>query len=109
MTRLTNDVEVLNQMFTQGVVAIFGDVFTLLGIMIVMLVLNVQLALVTFATLPLVVLISVQFRNRVRRAFRDIRVALAKINAYLQESLGGIAIIQALRREDAQRRTSSPT
>jgi ATP-binding cassette, subfamily B, multidrug efflux pump len=99
MTRVTNDVEVLNQMFTQGVVAIFGDVFTLAGIMAVLLAMNVKLALVTFATLPLVFLISIQFRGRVRRAFRDIRVALARINAYLQESLGGIAIVKAFRRE----------
>jgi ATP-binding cassette, subfamily B, multidrug efflux pump len=100
MTRVTNDVEVLNQMFTQGVVAIFGDVFTLAGIMVVLLAMNVKLALVTFATLPLVFLISIQFRGRVRRAFRDIRVALARINAYLQESLGGIAIVKAFRREE---------
>jgi ATP-binding cassette subfamily B protein len=99
MTRLTNDVEVLNQMFTQGVVAIFGDVFALLGIMVVLIAMSPKLALVTFVSIPLVFLISVQFRNRVRLAFRDIRVALAKINAYLQESLGGIAVIQALRRE----------
>lgn len=99
MTRLTNDVEVLNQMFTQGVVAIFGDVFTLIGITIVLLLLNWRLALVSFAVVPFIVLVSVQFRQRVRRAFHDIRVALAKINAYLQESLSGIAVIQALRRE----------
>jgi ABC-type multidrug transport system fused ATPase/permease subunit len=99
MTRLTNDVEVLNQMFTQGVVAIFGDVFTLIGITVVLLLLNWRLALVSFAVVPFIVLVSVQFRQRVRRAFHDIRVALAKINAYLQESLSGIAVIQALRRE----------
>lgn len=100
MTRLTNDVEVLNQMFTQGVVAVFGDIFTLIGITVVLLVLNWRLALVSFAVVPFIVLVSVQFRRRVRRAFHDIRVALAKINAYLQESLSGIAVIQALRRED---------
>jgi ATP-binding cassette subfamily B protein len=100
MTRLTNDVEVLNQMFTQGVVAIFGDVFTLIGITVVLLMLNWRLALVSFAIVPFIVLVSVQFRRRVRRAFHDIRVALAKINAYLQESLSGVAVIQALRRED---------
>jgi ATP-binding cassette subfamily B protein len=100
MTRLTNDVEVLNQMFTQGVVAVFGDIFTLIGITVVLLVLNWRLALVSFAVVPFIVLVSVQFRRRVRRAFHDIRLALAKINAYLQESLSGIAVIQALRREE---------
>ncbi len=100
MTRLTNDVEVLNQMFTQGVVAIFGDVFTLLGIMVVMTVMDWRLALVTFSSLPLLVLVTIQFRRRIRGAYRDVRIALARINAYLQESLGGIPVIKSLRRED---------
>jgi ATP-binding cassette, subfamily B, multidrug efflux pump len=100
MTRATNDVEVLNQMFTQGVVAIFGDIFTLLGIMIVLIVLNPKLALITFAALPFIFLISIQFRTRVRRAFRRIRAAVARINTYLQESISGITVIQALCRED---------
>ncbi len=104
MTRVTNDVEVLNQMFTQGVVAIFGDVFTLLGIMVVLIVLNLKLALITFVTLPFIFIISIQFRSRVRRAFRGIRVAVAKINTYLQESLSGISVIQALCREDRNER-----
>jgi len=99
MTRVTNDVEVLNQMFTQGVVAIFGDIFTLGGITIILLVMDTRLALVTFASLPVVFFVSIQFRSRVRRAFRDIRTALARINTYLQESLGGIAVIKAFRRE----------
>jgi ATP-binding cassette subfamily B protein len=99
ITRVTNDVEVLNQMFTQGVVAIFGDLLTLVGIMIVLVVLNLNLAMVTFLTIPPLFLLSLQFRWRVRRAFREIRVALARINAYLQEAIGGIAIIKAFRRE----------
>lgn len=100
MTRLTNDVEVLNQMFTQGVVAIFGDIFTLLGIMVVLVVMDWRLALVTFSAVPVLVLVTLRFRRRLRTAYRDIRVALAKINAYLQESLGGMALIKALRREE---------
>ena len=99
MTRATNDVEVLNQMFTQGVVAIFGDIFAVLGIMVVLLVMDVKLSLVTFAFLPLLFVISLQFRRRVRRAFQGIRLAVAKINSYLQETLGGLALIKALRRE----------
>jgi len=104
VTRATNDVEVLNDMFTQGVVAIFGDVFTLLGIVVILFTMNVQLALVTLASLPLVFLVSIQFRTRVRRAFRDIRTAVARINTYLQEALGGIAVIKALRREERNER-----
>jgi ATP-binding cassette, subfamily B, multidrug efflux pump len=99
MTRVTNDVEVLNQMFTQGVVAIFGDIFTLLGIMIVLITMNTRLALITFASLPFIFIISIQFRSRVRRAFRRIRLAVARINTYLQESIGGLTIIQSLSRE----------
>jgi len=99
MTRVTNDVEVLNQMFTQGVVAIFGDIFTLLGIMVVLSMLSGKLALVTFGSLPFIFFISVRFRTRVRRAFRGIRVAVAKINTYLQESISGMMVIQALGRE----------
>jgi ATP-binding cassette subfamily B protein len=86
-------------MFTQGVVAIFGDVFTLLGIMVVLVVMDWRLALVTFAALPVLVVVSFRFRRRLRTAYRDIRVALAKINAYLQESLGGMPLIKALQRE----------
>jgi len=100
MTRLTNDVETLNQMFTQGVVAIFGDIFTLLGIMIVLLIMNTELALVTFLSLPLLFWITMIFRARIRRAFRQVRVALARINTYLQENLGGIPVTKSLRREE---------
>jgi ABC-type multidrug transport system fused ATPase/permease subunit len=99
MTRLTNDVEVLNQMFTQGVVAIFGDLFTLIGIMVVLVILDWRLALVTFSALPLLIVATMRFRAQIRGAYRDIRVALARINAYLQEALGGIAVIKSLRRE----------
>ncbi len=99
MTRLTNDVETINQMFTQGVVAIFGDIFTLIGIMVLLVMMNLELALATFSTLPVLLWITMVFRTRIRRAFRDIRVALAQINTYLQENLGGIAVIKSLRRE----------
>ena len=99
ITRATNDVEVLNQMFTQGVVAVFGDLLTLVGIMVVLVVLNLKLAMVTFLTIPPLFVLSLQFRSRVRGAFREIRVALARINAYLQEVIGGIAIIKAFQRE----------
>jgi ATP-binding cassette subfamily B multidrug efflux pump len=100
MTRVTNDVEVLNQLFTQGVVALIGDLVTLVGIMVVMIALNVRLALVTFAVLPFLFWFSIRFRNQVRASFRDIRLAVARINAYLQESLSGIPIIKAFQRED---------
>jgi ABC-type multidrug transport system fused ATPase/permease subunit len=86
-------------MFTQGVVAIFGDVVTLIGIMIVLVIMDVRLAIVTLASVPLLVVATLQFRIQIRGAYRDIRLALAKINSYLQESLSGMAVIKALRRE----------
>ena len=101
VTRVTNDVEVLNQLFTQGVVAIFGDLFIIIGIMIALILLDARLAVVAFATLPVIFIISLQFRKTVRSAFRDIRAALAKINTYLQENFGGIEVVKAFCREAA--------
>ncbi|OFW16518.1 MAG: antibiotic ABC transporter ATP-binding protein [Acidobacteria bacterium RIFCSPLOWO2_02_FULL_59_13] len=100
VTRVTNDVDVLNEMFTSGVVAIFGDFFSLLFILIVMLQLNLWLALVTFAVLPLIVVATSLFRRRVRDCYRRIRVAIARINAHLQEHLTGMSVVQLFNRED---------
>src|SRR5687767_5463638 len=85
MTRVTTDVDVINDLFTSGVVSVFGDVFTLAGIMIVMLSMNWKLALVTFAVLPLIVLVTQWFRRNVRESYRTVRRLIARINAYLQE------------------------
>jgi ATP-binding cassette subfamily B multidrug efflux pump len=100
MTRVTNDVEVLNELFSSGVVTVFGDIFTLLFIVGAMLLLDWRLALVTFTVLPFVVVTAFVFRGLNRRAYRDIRVRLARINAYLQERLGGIAVVQLFGREE---------
>ena len=99
MTRLTSDVEVLNEMFTSGVVTIFGDVFTVGFIMVAMLVMDWRLALVTFSVLPFVFVAAWVFRRRVREAYRDIRVRLARINAYLQERITGVRVVQLFRQE----------
>ena len=105
MTRVTSDVETLNELFSSGVVTIFGDVFTLVAIMGMMLVIDVKLALVTFAVIPLVWLTAAIFRRRVRDAFRDIRYRLARLNAFLQERLSGMRIVQLFGREaDSARR-----
>jgi ATP-binding cassette, subfamily B, multidrug efflux pump len=101
MTRVTSDVETLNELFSSGVVTIFGDVFTLLAIMTMMLVIDVKLALVTFAVIPLVWLTAAIFRRSVRDAFRDIRYRLARLNAYLQERLSGMRVVQLFGREEA--------
>ena len=101
MTRVTSDVETLNELFSSGVVTIFGDVFTLVAIMAMMLVIDVKLALVTFAVIPLVWLTAAIFRRRVRDAFRDIRYRLARLNAFLQERLSGMRVVQLFGREEA--------
>ena len=101
MTRVTSDVETLNELFSSGVVTIFGDVFTLFAIMAMMLVIDVKLALVTFAVIPLVWLTAAIFRRSVRDAFRDIRYRLARLNAYLQERLSGMRVVQLFGREEA--------
>jgi ATP-binding cassette subfamily B multidrug efflux pump len=99
MTRVTSDVETLNELFSSGVVTVFGDVFTLLAIMTMMLVVDWRLALVTFSVIPLVWLTATIFRRRVREAFRDIRLRLARLNAYLQERLSGMRVVQLFGRE----------
>lgn len=101
MTRVTSDVETLNELFSSGLVTVFGDVFTLAAIMGMMLLMNWRLALVAFSVIPLVWLTATIFRKHVREAFRDIRVRLARLNAYLQEQLSGMRIVQLFRREQA--------
>jgi ATP-binding cassette subfamily B protein len=100
VTRVTTDVDVLNDLFSSGVVAIFGDFFTLLSIMVVMLYVNWKLSLLTFAVLPIIVIITASFRRAVRDSYRRIRTAIARINAYLQEHLTGMAVLQLFNRED---------
>ncbi|MEO7986311.1 MAG: ABC transporter ATP-binding protein [Gemmatimonadales bacterium] len=99
MTRVTSDVETLNELFSSGVVTIFGDAFTLIAIMGMMLAIDWRLALVTFAVIPFVYLTARIFRRSVREAFRDIRLRLARLNAYLQEQLSGMRIVQLFGRE----------
>jgi ATP-binding cassette subfamily B protein len=97
---VTTDVDVLNDLFAAGVVAIFGDFFTLLSIMVVMLYVNGKLALLTFSVLPIIMIITVAFKRVVRESYRRIRVAIARINAYLQEHLSGMSVLQLFNRED---------
>ncbi len=100
MTRVTNDVDVLNELFTAGVVAVFGDLFMLIGIVIAMANLNFELMAVAFSTLPLILIVTLTFRSRVRKSFRDIRTRLARLNAFLNENLGGMGTVQQLNREE---------
>ena len=100
VTRLTTDVDVLNDLFASGVVAIFGDIFTLLSIIVVMLEMDWRLALLTFSVLPLIVGVTMAFRKAVRDSYRRIRIAIARINAYLQEHITGMAVLQLFNREE---------
>ena len=99
MTRVTSDVDVLNDLFTSGVVTIFGDVFTLTGIMAVMLWLNWRLALAAFSVLPLIFFVTQWFRRNVRDSYRTVRGLIARINAFLQENISGMSTVQLFRRE----------
>ena len=99
VTRVTTDVDALNEMFTSGVVSIFEDLFVLLGIVGVMLWMNWKLALITFAVLPFIVVATKVFRDKVRDSYRRIRTAIARINAYLQEHVSGMVVLQLFNRE----------
>jgi ATP-binding cassette, subfamily B, multidrug efflux pump len=105
ITRVTSDVETLNELFTSGVVAGFGDLFTLIAISVAMLIMDWRLALASFAVIPFVVFVSGLFRKGVRNTYRDIRVRLARINSFLQERLTGMRIVQLFGQEarEAQR------
>jgi ATP-binding cassette subfamily B protein len=99
MTRVTNDVEVLNELFSSGVVTVFGDIFTLVLIVVAMVAMDWQLALVALSVMPFVFLAAMIFRSRIRDAYRDIRVRLARLNAFLQEHISGMSVIQLFGRE----------
>jgi len=99
VTRVTTDVDALNEMFTAGVVSIFEDVFVLFFILAIMLNMNWKLALITFAVLPVIVYATKIFRDRVRDSYRRIRTAIARINSYLQEAVSGMLVLQLFNRE----------
>lgn len=98
MTRVTSDVEALNQMFTQGIVTIFGDIFLLIGIVIALLYMDARLAIWIFSVIPVLFILSFIFRSRVRNAFRGIRKWVARINSYLQENITNMSIVQVFNR-----------
>jgi ATP-binding cassette subfamily B multidrug efflux pump len=102
VTRVTSDVESLNELFTAGVVAGLGDLFTLLAISALMLVTDWRLALASFAVIPFVYWVSYLFRAKVRDSYREVRTRLARINAYLQERISGMRVVQLFGREEAE-------
>ncbi|MBZ0237980.1 MAG: ATP-binding cassette domain-containing protein, partial [Deltaproteobacteria bacterium] len=101
MTRMTNDIESLNEMFAAGVVTLFADAIKMIAIAVIMFTIDWQLTLITFVTLPLLVILVNYARSAMRASFRVIRVRLAAMNAFVQEHLLGIKVVQIFRREDA--------
>ena len=100
MTRVTTDVDVINDLFTSGVVAAFGDLFMLVGIMVTLLWMDWRLALIAFSVLPLIVMLAQWFRRNVRESYRKVRLRIARINAFLNEHINGMATVQLFRREE---------
>jgi ATP-binding cassette subfamily B protein len=99
ITRLTSDVQALNELFSQGIMTLAGDVFLLMGIAAVMVWINPWLALLVFLTLPLLLAVAEIYRRKARRVFSDARARLSRLNTYLQENIGGMRTVQAYNRE----------
>jgi ATP-binding cassette subfamily B protein len=99
MTRVTGDVDVINELMTAGITALFSDLVAVIGIVIVMVNLNVELLAVTFSVLPLIAIVTLLFRARIRASFREVRSRLARLNAFLNENLTGMSTVQMLNRE----------
>lgn len=104
LTRMTNDIESLNEMFAQGVVTLVADLVKMIAIVVIMLTLDVTLTLLTFLTLPLLWLLVTWARGAMRSSFREIRVRIAAMNAFVQEHLSGIRVVQLFRRQTAAAR-----
>jgi ABC-type multidrug transport system fused ATPase/permease subunit len=99
ISRMTNDIEALNQLLTSGVTTLFSSVLTLIGVVVIMFALDVELALVTFLTFPLVALASVVFRVASHGAYRETRERIAAVTAYLQETLSGVRVVRSFGQE----------
>jgi ATP-binding cassette, subfamily B, multidrug efflux pump len=102
MTRATTDVDALNELFTAGVISVFGDICALSGIVITLFLLNFKLALAMFSVLPLLFLVTFLFKIKVRNSYRRVRTAIARINAFLQENITGTVVVQIFSQEPKQ-------
>jgi ATP-binding cassette subfamily B multidrug efflux pump len=107
VTRVTTDVDALNELFTSGVVTIFGDIFMLLGIMMVLIYLDWRLALVTFTVLPALFAVTLVFKRRVRVVYRKVRTRIAALNAFIQENIVGMEVVQLFGQEERKFRQYS--
>lgn len=99
VTRLTNDIAAIGELFSAGVIVVIGDIFIIIGIFVAMFMLNPKLALITLSVFPIIVVIALRFGSRMKNSFREIRRKLARINAYLNENITGMKVIQIFNRE----------
>lgn len=99
VTRLTNDIAAIGELFSAGVIVVIGDIFIIIGIFVAMAMLNWKLALVTLSVFPIIVMIALWFGKRMKNSFREIRRKLARINAYLNENITGMKVVQLFNRE----------
>ncbi len=107
VTRVTNDIEVLNEMFSSGIVMVFSDVFTIAGILYFMFSMNLELALVSLSVLPFLFYGTFLFRKKARETYRDVRTHLARINTFMQEHITGMTVDQIFNREEKSYRQFS--
>jgi ATP-binding cassette subfamily B protein len=99
VTRVTNDAESLNELFSSGIVMVFSDIFIILWILVFMFSMDVKLSLVTLSVMPVMIYATFLFRKKVRDSYRDVRFHLARLNSYLQEHITGINIVQIFHKE----------
>ena len=99
LTRLTNDIAAIGELFSAGVIVVIGDIFIIVGIFVAMFMLNLKLALITLSVFPIIIVIALWFGNRMKNSFREIRRKLARINTYLNENITGMKVIQLFNRE----------
>jgi len=99
ITRVTNDIEVLNEMFSSGIVMVFSDVFTIIGILYFMFTMNWELALISLSVLPFLFYGTFLFRKKAREAYREVRIQIARINTFMQEHITGMMVDQVFNRE----------
>jgi ATP-binding cassette subfamily B protein len=100
VTRLTNDISAMGELFSAGIIVVIGDVFIICGVIITMFLLNAKLALITLSVFPVLVVIAIFFSKRIKVAYREIRRKLARINSYLNENITGMKVIQLFNREE---------
>ncbi|RPI73413.1 MAG: ABC transporter ATP-binding protein [Ignavibacteriales bacterium] len=100
VTRVTNDVEALGELFSSGIVAVFGDIFIIVWILLFMFLMDIPLSLVTLSVLPVLIYGTFLFRKKVRESYRDVRLHLARLNSYMQEHITGMNVVQIFRKEE---------